>query len=106
MVKTGWFRMPRPLSLAVAAFNVFSVLAQSVVLCLPPVNPIAAENMNWASVISGFLLIVLVVLYWMYARKRYEYTDAQLAVDYPGSTEFVHSVDGKAAEVEEPEKSK
>ncbi|KAH6697630.1 amino acid/polyamine transporter I [Plectosphaerella plurivora] len=103
MVKTGWFKLPRWLSLAVATFNIFSVLAQSVVLCLPPVNPITPENMNWASVISGFFLLALAVLYWVYARERYQLTDIILSVDQGGSPDIPDGLPGKTIEASNQE---
>lgn len=75
MNNQGWFRLPRSVSLCLAGFNILSVLAQSVVLCLPPVNPISPENMNWASVISSALLLVLVAIYIFYGRVRYRVDD-------------------------------
>ncbi|KAI6752531.1 hypothetical protein HG530_013900 [Fusarium avenaceum] len=70
--RQGWFRLPRPISLALASFNIFSILAQSVVLCLPPINPITTENMNWASAVSGSLAVLLVIVYFVHGQYTYD----------------------------------
>lgn len=69
---TGWFRLPRPVSLCLAAFNVASLVVQAVMFCLPPNYPITAENMNWASAIAGCLLLMLFVSFWLYGKAHYQ----------------------------------
>ncbi|KAJ4223401.1 hypothetical protein NW759_006035 [Fusarium solani] len=71
----GWFKLPRSLSLALAWFNSVSIIMQSILLCLPPSNPITAENMNWASAVAGALVIFLLSSYWVYGKSTYQPSD-------------------------------
>ncbi|RSL56223.1 hypothetical protein CEP54_008979 [Fusarium duplospermum] len=71
----GWFNLLRSLSLGLAWFNAVSIIMQSVLLCLPPSNPITAENMNWASAVAGTLVIFLLCSYWMYGKSTYQPSD-------------------------------
>lgn len=75
----GWFRLPRPVSLFLAAFNVASLVLQAVMFCLTPTYPITAENTNWASVIAGSLLIMLFMSFWLYGKAHYQ-TEEHLLV--------------------------
>ncbi|KAL2692453.1 hypothetical protein Neosp_002862 [[Neocosmospora] mangrovei] len=77
----GWFKLPRSLSLGLAWFNSVSIIMQSILLCLPPSNPITAENMNWASAVAGALIIFLLGSYWAYGKSTYEPSDDLIVCD-------------------------
>ncbi|EEU38258.1 uncharacterized protein NECHADRAFT_77044 [Fusarium vanettenii 77-13-4] len=77
----GWFKLPRSLSLGLAWFNSVSIIMQFILLCLPPSNPITAENMNWASAVAGALIIFLLGSYWAYGRSAYEPSDDLIICD-------------------------
>jgi hypothetical protein len=71
----GWFKLPRSLSLGLAWFNSVSIIMQSILLCLPPSNPVTAESMNWASAVAGALVIFLLGSYWVYGKSTYQPSD-------------------------------
>ncbi|KAF6788758.1 choline transport protein [Colletotrichum sojae] len=98
----GWFRLPRRVSLGLAAFNVASLVLQCVMLCLPPSYPITVENMNWASAVAGGFILFLVFGFWAYGSSHYD-ADEDLVihgerllqkVSEPGALDVV-DIDGK-----------
>ncbi|KAK0383891.1 hypothetical protein NLU13_7983 [Sarocladium strictum] len=67
----GPWKMPRMLGIAVNMFSICYILFLTAFLVLPTVMPVTAQNMNYASVILGGVLI-LVTIDWIFrGRKAY-----------------------------------
>jgi len=62
--------MPRPIGFVVNAVACSFMLVFIVIFCFPFVMPVTAENMNYASLITGGLTI-FVAIWWMVIRKEY-----------------------------------
>lgn len=68
----GPWRIPGVLGTAVNAFAVaFATLAMFFIFW-PPEQPVTAENMNYACLIWGVVVIVAVLYYVLRARKFYQ----------------------------------
>lgn len=75
MKRRGWFKLPRRISVGLAAFNFISMTFIVIILCLPRVSPITAAGMNWG-VLFLFVACVLAAGAWhIYGKLHYEGLD-------------------------------
>lgn len=71
----GYFRLPRWVSLALAAFNLCFLSLECVIFSLPPSSPVNTQNMNWASLLSVIALMLLMVSWLLYGKIHYQSHD-------------------------------
>lgn len=84
---SGYCRLPRKLSVALAAFNAIVVVFQTVILSLPPQSPVTTSTMNWAPLLIGACIFSIIPGWHFYGKARFE-------CDFEGLTTGSQTVDG------------
>src|SRR5271170_2565180 len=69
-ITLGWFKMPQTIGFVVNTVACSFMMVFIVIFCFPFVMPVNAENMNYASLITGGLTI-FVAIWWLVIRKEY-----------------------------------
>ena len=69
-VPWGPFRLGR-WGLLVNLFSVFYSALLIVFMVFPPYQPVTARNMNYASAVFGFVMLLSFILWFMYGKKVY-----------------------------------
>ncbi|KAH6995341.1 amino acid/polyamine transporter I [Ilyonectria destructans] len=71
MTRNGWFKLPRPVSISFALFNICFLLLQCIIYALPPIYPVTAKNMNYSCVFGVAMFIFLSVVWVISGRQNY-----------------------------------
>ncbi|KAH7377849.1 amino acid/polyamine transporter I [Pyrenochaeta sp. MPI-SDFR-AT-0127] len=69
--REGWFRLPKAVSIVIAAINLAYTIFVAVVLSLPPLYPVTVGTMNWASVLGIASAIFLAAAWVFHARHKF-----------------------------------
>ncbi|KAJ1706020.1 choline transport protein, partial [Aspergillus flavus] len=99
----GWFKMPRKLSVGLAAFNTLTMLFIVICLCLPRSSPITAANMNWSVLFLVFGIASSIVLWTSYGRSNYE--GVNLAVADAIEIEATDTTDAESGQIHKSTKN-
>lgn len=69
---SGWFKLPRLLSVSIAAINILGVSLVVIILCLPREAPITTENMNWDILFLAVACVLAIISWTFYGKYNYE----------------------------------
>jgi choline transport protein len=67
----GPWRLPRVLGIINNVFACVFTLVMMFFVLWPPATPVTPATMNYSALVSGFVIIVATVYYFVWARKHY-----------------------------------
>lgn len=71
LANTGYFRLPRAVSLAAATFSLLYICLAIVIYSLPPVYPVTAATLNYSPFVGIIVAVALGLMWRFYAEKEY-----------------------------------